>query len=84
MAEVTKDMIYALANSVQAATAKIGRDVASIERGVDVLSNQLDELLLGVRALRGRMGHVCTASDALNQRLARIERRLDLVELPVQ
>ncbi|TXN45841.1 hypothetical protein [Methylobacterium sp. WL7] len=76
MAEVTNELIYEVLKAMQ---ARLG----NIEEGVREVRGEIRALRTPVHGVQGDLHNLYEAYSALDMRVGRIERRLDIVDAPV-
>jgi polyhydroxyalkanoate synthesis regulator phasin len=74
MTEETENLVLDLLRKTRASQERMEQDVADLKVRMSTVENMLGQQQIQLAALNGRM-------DRLDERLGRIERRLDLVEV---
>jgi predicted nucleic acid-binding Zn-ribbon protein len=74
MTEETENLVLELLRKTRASQERMEQDVADLKVRMSTVENMLGQQQIQLAALNGRM-------DRLDERLGRIERRLDLVEV---
>jgi polyhydroxyalkanoate synthesis regulator phasin len=74
MTEETENLVLELLRKVRASQERMEQDVADLKVRMSTVENMLGQQQIQLAALNGRL-------DRLDERLGRIERRLDLVEV---
>ena len=76
MAEVTNELIYEVLKAMQ---ARLG----NVEEGVREVRGEVRALRTTVHGVQGDLHNIYEAFSSLDTRVARIERRLDIIDTPV-
>lgn len=76
MANVSNDLIYEVLKAMQ---PRLG----NIDEGVREVRGEVRALRTTIHGVQGDLHNLYEAYSALNGRVARIERRLDIVDTPV-
>ncbi len=74
MTEETENLVLELLRKTRASQERMEQDVGDLKVRMSAVENLLGQQLIQFAALNGRM-------DRFDERLGRIERRLDLVEV---
>jgi predicted nucleic acid-binding Zn-ribbon protein len=74
MTEETENLVLELLRKTRASQERMEQDVADLKVRMSTVENMLGQQQIQLAALNGRM-------DRLDERLGRIERQLDLVEV---
>ena len=84
MAEVTTKMIYELLMPMQDQLSDIERKLTLIDGRIDVLAEQVADVRVSARGLHGDITNINEILGRLDQRVTRIEKRLDIIEEPAE
>lgn len=84
MAEVTNELIYEILKSIQGRMSNLEDRMSSFEIRLDSVGDQLRGLNLAVSASNSDIANIYRVQSNIEQRITRIERRLDLTESSVR
>ena len=76
MAEVTNELMFEVLKGMQAR-------LSNIEEGVREVRGEIRALRTTVHGVQGDLHNLYEAFSALDTRMSRIERRLDIIDTPV-
>lgn len=84
MAEVTNELIYEVLKAIQGRLTNIDDRMGAVEMRIDALAEQTRALTISQNATNTDIANLYRMFGTMDHRLARIERRLDIVEEPVK
>ena len=84
MAEVTNELIYEVLKPIQGRLGNIEDGLSGVEVRLDVLAEQTRALTISLNATNTDVANLYRMFGTMDHRIARIERRLDIVEEPVK
>lgn len=84
MAEVTNELIYEVLKPIQGRLGDIVDRLSGVEVRLDVLAEQTRALTISLNATNTDVANLYRMLGTMDHRIARIERRLDIVEEPVK
>jgi len=84
MDEVTNELIYEVLKAIQGRLANIEDRLSAVEMRIDALAEQTRALTISHNATNTDVANLYRMFGTMDHRLARIERRLEIVEEPVK
>ncbi|MBK8082949.1 MAG: hypothetical protein IPK28_03425 [Devosia sp.] len=84
MAEVSNELIYGVLEAIQGRPANIEDRLSAVEMRIDALAEQTRALTISHNATNTDVANLYRMFGTIDHRLARIERRLDIIEEPVK
>jgi hypothetical protein len=84
MAEVTNELIYEVLKSIQDRLGNIENRLSAVEVRLDSLGEQTRAVSLSMHATNTDVANLYRMFTTMDNRLIRIERRLEIVEEPVK
>lgn len=84
MAEVTNELIYEVLKSIQDRLGNIENRLSAVEVRLDSLGEQVRAQTMSQNATNIDVANLYRMFTTMDNRLLRIERRLDIVEEPVK
>ena len=84
MAEVTNELIHEVLKSIQDRLTNIENRLSALEVRMDTQNEQMRAFTLSLNATNTDIANLYRMFGTMDQRLIRIERRLDIVEEPVK
>lgn len=84
MAEVTNELIYEILKSMQGRLSNIDDKLVAIDGRLDSLTSQVRGLAMEMNGGHGDIANIYKILGRLDQRVTRIEKRLDIIEEPAE
>ena len=83
MAEVTNELIYEVLKAVQARLGNLEEGIRDQHGQLSGVRGDLRSIHTAIGAVKTDIGNIYDTHGAMDSRLARIERRLEIIDTPV-
>lgn len=84
MAEVTNELIYEVLKAIPGPPGNIEDRLSAVDMRIDALAEHTRALTIGHNATNTDVANLYRMFGTMDHRLARIERRLEIIEEPVK